>query len=158
MQSELSASWSVHSAESETGNTFESPVLRNRLGRLNAPYPLPERPRSYTTANPPSLAETSGLSTRKLRAFSVPSESDLENVPTKVRTSDGDLITSMTPEEDEVVDDSVDSSMVSDQIVLGAAASNAIHELKKKCLYTAVVTRYYRWAASPYGDFILHVS
>ena len=74
----------------------------------------------------------------------------------KMRTSDGDLITSMTPEEDEDVDDDgVESSLVS---ALGTTALSAIQELKRKCVYTAVVTRHYRWAASPYGDFVLHVS
>ena len=155
LQPKFSKSWSVQSAGSATEDTLESPILRSGSNRLQAPYPLPERPRSYTTADPLLTAETSALSIRKLRAFSVPSDSDLENVPMKLHTSDGDLITSMTPEEDEGVDDSVESSMVS---ALGSTALNAVQELKKKCLYTAVVTRHYRWAASPYGEFVLHVS
>ena len=41
---------------------------------------------------------------------------------------------------------------------LPSTMSGAINGLKQKALYTAVVTRFYRWASSPYGDFILRVS
>ena len=38
-----------------------------------------------------------------------------------------------------------------------SAVSNALYELKKKSLYTAVVTEEYQWSSSPFGDFALHV-
>ena len=34
----------------------------------------------------------------------------------------------------------------------------AVSELKKKSLYTAVVTKHYCWASPPYGDIILRVT
>ena len=38
-----------------------------------------------------------------------------------------------------------------------SAVSNSLYELKKKSLYTAVVTQDYQWSSSPFGDFTLHV-
>ena len=38
-----------------------------------------------------------------------------------------------------------------------SAVSNALYELKKKSLYTAVVVEDYQWSSSPFGDFTLRV-